>query len=97
MTANENTQSNGVSFSLFSFLKRNSYHFLYYFTMPGFFKSLHLLNFYLSRFQPISKHYVNFRFEYYYKDTYLEDLVGVQEVISDPTHKSYYNQIHNEH
>ncbi|VDN91166.1 unnamed protein product [Brugia pahangi] len=38
-----------------------------------------------------------FRFEYYYKDAYLEDLVGVQEVIADPTHQSYYNQIHNEH
>ncbi|VDO24258.1 unnamed protein product [Brugia timori] len=36
-------------------------------------------------------------FEYYYKDAYLEDLVGVQEVIADPTHQSYYNQIHNEH
>ncbi|EFO23371.1 deoxynucleoside kinase [Loa loa] len=36
-------------------------------------------------------------FQYYYKDAYLEDLVGVQEVISDPTHQSYYNQIHNEH
>lgn len=38
-----------------------------------------------------------FRFEYYYKDAYLEDLVGVQEVIADPTHQSYYDVIHEEH
>uniref|UniRef100_A0A915PGL4 NADH dehydrogenase [ubiquinone] 1 alpha subcomplex subunit 10, mitochondrial n=1 Tax=Setaria digitata TaxID=48799 RepID=A0A915PGL4_9BILA len=36
-------------------------------------------------------------FEYYYKDAYLEDLVGIQEVISDPTHQSYYNQIYHDH
>ncbi|MCP9259129.1 NADH dehydrogenase [ubiquinone] 1 alpha subcomplex subunit 10, mitochondrial [Dirofilaria immitis] len=36
-------------------------------------------------------------FKYYYKDAYLEDLIAIQEVISDPTHQSYYNQIQHEH
>lgn len=55
------------------------------------------LNFKMFFFNLTIFQVLNFRFEYYYKDAYLEDLVGIQEVISDPTHQSYYNQIHNEH